>query len=383
MLRAIVCVEEFRAASEREGQGDDAMSAGGWMPPSQELQGTEVAASGDYGQRAAYAMRPLTLGEVLDRSFAVYRANFWLFVGIAVLSATVQLVAQTVVLVVTRGYIPVIRPQPHATPLDLHLHVTGMQMGSSIGSLLFFLAAAVTQAATVWALSEVYLGRRTTIGDSIRAVLGRWLRFVGIGLWQGWSLVWLPLVLIVPALILLASVPRVGIAGAFGGGALIFLAATGGLAVGVLMFLRNSLAVQAAVVEGLTVRVAMRRSKALAVGAKGRILVVYLIAWCLFLVAGILETPLLMIVGFGALKGERHVLLQAVLLLVNFVAHSMVTPVLMIGLSLVYFDQRVRQEALDLLLMLGGGSAAGPRTDTVGASLESRAEGPAGDATTL
>jgi hypothetical protein len=67
--------------------------------------------------------------------------------------------------------------------------------------------------------------------------------------------------------------------------------------------------------------------------------------------------PLLMIIGFGALKGERHVLLQVVILFVNFVAHSAVTPVLMIGLSLVYFDQRVRQDGLDLLLMLEDGAA--------------------------
>jgi hypothetical protein len=206
---------------------------------------------------------------------------------------------------------------------------------------------------------------------------------VGIALWQAWSLIWLPIVLIVPAIVLFSRVTRVGIAGAFAAGALIFLAATGGFAFGIFAFIRNSLAVQPAVVEGLGVRAAMRRSKVLAAGAKGRIFVVYLIAWCLFLVAGILETPLLMIIGLGALKGERHVLLQVVLLLVNFVAHSMVTPVLMIGLSLVYFDQRVRQEALDLLLMLSGGTAAGPQTGTAGTALEMRAEGPAGDAATL
>ncbi|HTV08123.1 MAG TPA: hypothetical protein VMD97_03660 [Candidatus Aquilonibacter sp.] len=358
------------------------MSFGGWMPPEEQPQGTEVAATGDHGQRAAYAMRPLTLGEILDRSFAVYRANFWLFVGIAFLSAAVQLVSQAVVLTMTRGFIPVARRQAHAAPTTFHFHLVGSQIGNWIGSLLFFLAAAVTQAATVWALSEVYLGRRTTIGDSIRAVIGRWLRFVGIGLWQAWSLLWLPLLLIVPGIVLLALVPRRGIAAGFGGGVLIFLAVTGGMAFGIIAFLRNSLAVQSAVVEGLKVRAAMRRSKVLAAGAKGRIFVVYLIGWCLFMVAGVLEMPLLMIIGFGALKGERHVLLQVVLLLVNFVAHSMVTPVLMIGLSLVYFDQRVRQEALDLLLMLGGRPAAGPEPEA-GTSLKARTDEPAGDAATL
>lgn len=338
-----------------------------------------MAGNVDYGQRAPYALRPLTLGEILDRSFAVYRANFWLFVGIAVLSAAVQLAGNAVVLLIYRGVMPVGK-----TPLEvLHTVASGRALGSWFVTLLFFMAMAVTQAATVWALSEVYLGRRTTIGDSIRAVIGRWLRFVGIALWQGWSLLWLPIVLMAPAIVLLSRGTRTGLAGAFAGGMLIFLATTGGLVFGIFAFIRNSLAVQPAVLEGSGVRASMRRSKVLAAGAKGRIFVVYLIAWCLFLVAGIIESPLTMIVGFGALKGERHVLLQAVMLLVSFVANSMVMPVLMIGLSLVYFDQRVRQEALDLLLMLGGGTAAGLQTGTTGNSPEMRTEGPASDAAAL
>jgi hypothetical protein len=325
------------------------MSSGGWTT----ARGTEVAANGDYRQHSAYALRPLSLGEILDRSFAVYRANFWLFVGIASLSAVVQFVVNAIVLVISKGYIPV----PRAGRVGFYPHLGLQQAGGGVSALLFFLAAAVTQAATVWALSEVYLGRRTTIGDSIRAVIGHWLRFVGIGLWQAWSFLWLPFLLVIPAIFLFASKNRFGMTGAFVGGALIFLAVTGGFAFGVFSFLRNSLAVQAAVVEELKVRPAMRRSKVLAAGAKGRMFVVYLITWCLFLVAGVVEMPLAVIVGFGAIKGERHVPLQVVIQLVNFVAHSAVTPVMLIGLSLVYFDQRVRQDGFDLLLMLEGTSA--------------------------
>ena len=349
------------------------MSSGGWTA----AQSTEVAAGGDYGQHPAYALRPLSLGEILDRSFAVYRAKFWLFAGIAVLSATVQLLGNATLLVIYKGYIP----NPAAQQKSFRLYLAGQQIGSWGALLLFFLATAVTQAATVWALSEVYLGRGTTIGDSLRAVIGRWLRFVGIALWQVWSMMWLPVVLMVPAIILLAlSAGRFGVAGAFTAAALLVLALTGGLAFGVIAFLRNSLAVQAAVVEGLKVRPAMRRSKVLAAGAKGRIFIVYLITWCLYLVAGVVEMPLAMVVGLGVLKGERHVLLQVVLLFVNFVAHSVVTPVLMVGLSLVYFDQRVRQDGLDLLLMLERGANTGAG---VGGEPALEAGEPANDAAAL
>jgi hypothetical protein len=44
------------------------------------------------------------------------------------------------------------------------------------------------------------------------------------------------------------------------------------------------------------------------------------------------------------------------------VAHTLVSPVALIGLSLVYFDQRVRHEGLDLLMLLGPEVAPGAVT---------------------
>jgi hypothetical protein len=138
--------------------------------------------------------------------------------------------------------------------------------------------------------------------------------------------------------------------------------------------------VQSAVLEQLKVRAAMRRSKVLTAGAKGRIFVVYLITWCLFLVAGILEMPLSLLLVYGAMRGQKHIAVQIVMLLVNFLAYSAVVPVMMIGLTLVYFDQRVRQDGLDLLLMLDGGVHA----ETSGSASPTLQTGePASDAAAL
>jgi hypothetical protein len=49
----------------------------------------------------------------------------------------------------------------------------------------------------------------------------------------------------------------------------------------------------------------------------------------------------------------EHIVAQAVLLMVGFVAHTLIAPVSIIGLTLVYFDQRVRKEAFDLVMLLG------------------------------
>jgi hypothetical protein len=350
------------------------MASGGWAPMEHVPQVAETA-----GVRPTYELRPLSLGEVLDRTFGVYRGHFWLFVGIASLSGAVQLVANSILLLVYHALR--IKVQPGFGFANLE-----RQIGSWIALVAFFLAAAVTQAATVWAVSEVYLGRTTTIGDSIRAVIGRWLRYVGIAFWQGWSALWLPLVLVTPAVFILIRNARTNSGGAYGSalaGVLIFLGLAGGMTYGVIAFLRNSLGVQTAVVEGQQLRAAMRRSKVLTRGAKGRIFVVFLIAWCLAMVGGMLEMPLALFVGFRALRGEEHLLAQGGLLLINFVTHTLVTPVVLIGLSLMYFDQRVRQEALDLVLMLGGtvdGSNASGEFLRPAAARESR---PADDAAAL
>jgi hypothetical protein len=325
------------------------MSSGGWTT----TQGTEVGGGGDYRQRPAYALRPLSLGEILDRSFAVYRANFWLFVGIGSLSAIVQLIVNVTQLLLFHGLFP----NPHQAQAQLRHETVLRQISSSAGALPVLLVSAVVQAATVWALSEVYLGRRTSIGEAIRAVAGRCLRFLGIALWQIWSGLWLMLLVAGPGALLIFGPAR--IRSPWIGGTLIFLGIAGGAVYGVIAFIRNSLGVQSAVLEQLKVRAAMRRSKVLTAGAKGRIFVVFLIGWCLFLVVGMIEMPLSLLILLGTRHGQQHIGAQVGLLVVNFLAYSVVVPVIMIGLSLVYFDQRVRQDGLDLLLMLDGGANSG------------------------
>ena len=43
---------------------------------------------------AMHNLRPLSLGEILDRTFAIYRSRFWLFSGIAAIYAVTALVLQ-------------------------------------------------------------------------------------------------------------------------------------------------------------------------------------------------------------------------------------------------------------------------------------------------
>jgi len=309
-----------------------------WLAPAKLPEAQAAAVS---GPPPLYDLRPLTTGEVLDRTFSVYRSRFWLFAGIAAISGAVQLVAQSSQMVFQ--------------------HLTLRRAGSVsaivagvvvmvIVYLLFFLAYSVTMAATAFAVSEVYLGRPTTIASSMRATIGRWYAYIAIALWQIGSFIWLPLLVVLPAVVMLRlGVPGLKILGGF----LIFVGGLGGFVAGYFFYLRNSLAVPATVVEQLSVRASMRRSKVLMPGAKARIFLVGVISGCLYMVVGVVQAPLAFVMMMAMQKGHESIAAQAGTLLIGFVGHSVVMPVAMIGYTLVYFDQRVRKEAFDLVVLLG------------------------------
>ena len=310
-----------------------------WLAPAKL---PEVQAAAVSGLPPIYDLRPLTTGEVLDRTFSVYRSRFWLFAGIAAISGAVQLVAQSSQMVFQ------------------HLALRRAGSASTIASvivmvivyLLFFLAYSVTMAATAFAVSEIYLGRVTSVKESLRATIGRWLAYIGIALWQLGSGAWVPFLVLVPSFVLVKLLPKSPGMLVFAG-LLMFVGILGGGVVGYILYLRNSLGVPAAVIERLKVRAAMRRSKVLMSGAKGRIFVITLISGCLYMVVGVLQMPFAVLMVFALQKGKESVVAQAVTLLIGFLGHSVVTPVAMIGFTLVYFDQRVRKEAFDIAVLLG------------------------------
>jgi hypothetical protein len=324
-----------------------------WYTPA--MAGPGVAGLEPRPAAAMYQMRPLSLGEVLDRTFSVYRANFWLFAGIGSLSAGLQALIGAVQLLPlhlmgTNGTGVLTAPTGQLSSAYLEGIGVGVAIMFLVVVPVYMLAFVVTQAATVFALGEVYLGKETTIGASVRATIGRWYRYLGIGIWQGFSTMWIPMVAVGAGGGLLAT----GVTGLTAlGGLLLFAGIFVGAPFGVVLGLRNSLGVQATVIENLPVRASMRRSKVLTAGAKGRIFVVGLLAFALNYAASLLQMPLLLFVTFSMVRGGRAIGSEIVMLVVSFVAHAVVEPVMMIGLSLVYFDQRVRHEGFDLLMLLG------------------------------
>lgn len=300
-----------------------------------------------------YELRPLSLGEILDRTFALYRSRFWLFAGITAVSASVQVVVQAISLATAHRLLRgVALGKAHPASPNEALHALfGAHLGTSVAALAFFLVSVIANAATTLALSQVYLHRPVTAGMALSAAFRRWYRWIAIGLWLVGSMLWIFVLTLLVGALLAGYGARTHNSGlTVTGGVVVFAAFVGGLPAGIVLYLRNCLAVPAAMVEKLTVRAAMRRSKGLATDAKGRIFMVLLIAGVLYLVVGVLESPASLLMLFA--PQQEHYLAQALTLLISFLGHTLVAPVGLIGLTLLYFDQRVRREALDLQMLL-------------------------------
>ena len=292
-----------------------------------------------------YELRPLSLGEILDRTFTLYRKRFWLFAGLAVVSASVVTLGSFVQ--ITWG-IAAAKPTPADAPRAAL--ISGLSF--LVIGLLQLVAFSVTQAATVSAVSDVYLGEETTIGKAFRTVRGKWFRYILIVLWQGWSAMWLPMILFFTGLVMFGMV-RFGLRPF---GVLVLIAAGFSLIYSVIAYMRNSLAVVASVVEHLKVRRSMRRSKDLARGRMWRIFGLLLLMYVLSVVAGVAQSTL----GFfmGLAHGPQRAMLEALALLTTFVSNSLITPVGAIAFCLFYIDARVRDEGFDVEMLMN--RAAGP-----------------------
>ena len=119
---------------------------------------------------------------------------------------------------------------------------------------------------------------------------------------------------------------------------------------GIIAYIRNSLAIPAAVMENLGVRAAMRRSKVLVAGRKGRIFLLGLLMIALYMVAGMIQMPFALLILHS--RSAEHVLVQIISLLVAFLCSSLIGPVAAIALCLFYIDERVRKEAFDIEFLM-------------------------------
>jgi len=257
----------------------------------------------------ATALRPLSTGELLDRTFSLYRSHFALFLGIFALPHLCVLAFQCLALA-------------FQSPGNQVRNVLTAAIFSVLAGLLSIVVIAASQAATVVAVSNVYLDRPASVMDSFSKVKHQ------IG-----GVIWLS--------------GKVGF--------LVGLACLALIVPGILLAVRWSLAVPAKVLEDKSSGEAMSRSSELTLGNRGRVFVI----WFLFVILSIgvsmlLQWPIQIAAGVGGLTGLQHAATgwRVASLVATFISQCLVGPLATIAFSLVYYDERVRKEAFDLQLMM-------------------------------
>ncbi|HZI56417.1 MAG TPA: hypothetical protein VFF39_06555 [Verrucomicrobiae bacterium] len=326
------------------------------------------------------ALRPMSTSQVLDRTFYLYRNNFVLFAGIALITPAMKLVA---LLVQLKIFGPVVMPQqPEAlTPQFMQAMAVRIIISVVVGTIVYLIGTALASSATAYAVSMVHLGKSTTIAESYSKVKPIFFRI----LWLLFNVVIFtlgPLFLSYALFLGLAFTfammakggggPQIGAALAVLAIALLGLAGIVGSLVWMLYALcRYALAVPACTLEQLPAKNSMVRSRFLTLGAKWSILgIVILTAILSFVVTYALQMPALLMSGSFLMNARTHLTMAttAWIYIADFLGGSITGPITTIALVLVYYDQRVRKEAFDLQLMMEAVGQQAPAPPIVAAS---------------
>ncbi len=269
-------------------------------------------------------LRPLEIGDLLDETFRMYRRHFLLFAGLSViLSIPSAALSGYSSYTLFNG---LLQQTANGQPADLgFLEGTLLAYGAvaliSIALIPFFYGA------ITYAACESALGRPVTALGALRGVLHRYFALLGYWLLIGlmvvmfcliplWIWIWVNWVVVMPV-----------------------------------MF-----------VENVGLGAAMGRSWRLVEGRWWRTLLIVFLMLVVFYVARI---------ALSAFIALGQTLLQLVISsalvfwisgATSVIVDSLVNPVIQISLVLIYFDLRVRREALDLFQMAQRLTAAQPAT---------------------
>lgn len=267
-------------------------------------------------------LRPLSLGEILDRTFSLYRRNFILFLGIAALPNLLVLGLNLAGTLVSTG-----AETPSRGGASSPLLALGIG-GIIVGVIVYFLVYLLAQGGTVYAVSELYLGHTTSIGESLKKMRGRVLQLFGVTFLNGLVVGLASLALVIP---------------------------------GIYVACRQITCVPCALLEDLGPASSLDRSFKLTKGSAGRSFVIFLLYFIMLYAALLLFTgPFLAAIEFSKDNPGAVRMWSAMSDVGQFVCGILVEPFLTIATAVFYYDLRVRKEGFDLQLMLkASGVAAG------------------------
>jgi hypothetical protein len=234
---------------------------------------------------AGYELRPMSIGETLDGAIAIYRESFPVLVSIAV---------------VTQG-VP--------TVINAYAGLSGGLVAEPglviLASILGGIGGLLAAGATVWVISEAYLGHEADLGDSLRYALSRAWSLLVAGFLKYFLMLVGLVFFIVPGIVVLCGLAVVS--------QVVVLEQEGGVR-------------------------SIGRSWELTKGYRGKAFVLGFIVFFLFY---------LPIIAFGVLAAVLPSL-ETFFSVGGQVVGLLIYPIIVCAFTLYYYDLRVRKEAFDL-----------------------------------
>ncbi|MFH0900580.1 MAG: hypothetical protein V2A73_08120 [Pseudomonadota bacterium] len=263
----------------------------------------------------SYQIRALTISEIIDGAFKLYRDNFGVFLGTAALTGLPAVIAASC--------FGLYDPTQFAAAGASDDLMVGRAIGILVGLPIWGCVYIIQQASLTSAIADAYLGRPVSLAGAFRRIppllgslLGAFILYflgVGIGL----------LLLVIP---------------------------------GIILCFRWFFITQAIVVDGKTAAQSLSRSAVLTNGRKGRL-------FALMFLLGLIQSAVSW--GFQALVPasiESIPIMGAIILNLPTIV---LTPLVPAVTTLAYFDARVRSEGFDLEILANG---IGSPTPVVSAS---------------
>ena len=306
--------------------------------------------------QALLTLRPLRLGELLDRAIRLYRANFLTFIGIIAVVYVPLMVLQTAASALLSSSML----SGLSTPEEIFSNTA---YWAGVGSTLilalvqFVLVQGIATGALTRAVADNYLGKKTGILDAYRGIGKSWLTLVGALLLLGILLFVLFVWWLVPCI------------GWFTGlGMMVFLMAA-----------INPLVPPAVVLEKQGAIDAVKRAWSLARRrfwpVIGYIFVLYLFSMIVVNGPAAIANVLLAQVFQSFEDPTMQLVLTAIIQgLISLVFILIYYPLQMTAFTLIYFDLRVRTEGFDLALLTMEASGSTELTETMAAPVPQTTE---------
>ncbi|RKN39868.1 DUF7544 domain-containing protein [Streptomyces hoynatensis] len=302
-------------------------------------------------------LRPLGVGEILDGAVTTARTHWrtvlTVALGIAVITQLISTLAMHYWLGDSDG-LAALEDNPNPTDAEIRDALADLFAFTSITGLITLLGTVLATAMLTMVVGRAVLGRSVTIGEAWQDSRSRLPRLLG-------------LVLLVPLAAGLAVGIPVLLAALTGSPGLTAAVAIAGIVFAIWLWISSSLAAPALILERQGVVASLRRSFKLVRGSWWRVFGITLLSVLLItVVGGIMEIPTSLIAGwvsgdgggnpFEASSTDLSSWAYLVVSGIGAVISSTLTLPISAGVTaLLYIDQRIRREALDIELARSAG----------------------------